>query len=197
MVIREIDIRQNLSAVWGIFRGRPEAIRGIDASYEGFWRSFGVIALVVPIYIPYVMSEYSLITGDGVVEEDFSLNAYLVSRVFSLLVDWVAFPLMMAAIAGPLGIAKRYAPYITAYNWSNLIVVLPLALPGILYGFGLVPGQIATLLLLAGLAVFVRTRYTIARAALNAQAPLAIGLVALDFGLGLLVAGMFDRMAGL
>ncbi|MGE0232023.1 MAG: hypothetical protein AB7O39_09290 [Flavobacteriaceae bacterium] len=195
-LISSRDVQQNLAAVWAVFRGRPDAIRQVDASYEGFWRSFLVIVLLIPVYVPFVMSEIAAIRGQGLLPEDFSPVWHGFVRALSIAVDWVLFPVVMLLLARPMGITSRYAPYIAAHNWSNLILAIPLVLPGILLGLGLISSGLAGILLIAGLAIFVRMRFVVARAALDVSVATAAGLVLLDFLGGLAVAQIFDRLAG-
>ena len=191
------DIQRNLTAVWAVFRGNRDAIRQDDASYEGFWRSFAAIVLLIPLYIAFVMSEIAVIESRDLIPAEFSPTWHAAVRAISIVIDWVGYPLLMLVMARPLGIASRYATYIAAYNWSSVIISVPLALPGILLGLGMISTGIAGALMLVGLAVFVRMRFVVARAALEVSVATAAGLVLLDFLLGLALAELFDRMTGL
>ena len=44
------EIERSLTGAWRLFLGKPDAMRFFDASVEGFWRSFGAIVLVAPLY---------------------------------------------------------------------------------------------------------------------------------------------------
>lgn len=192
-----MQTKRNLTAVWNVFRGRREAIGEVDASFEGFWRSFLAVFLLVPLYVPYVIAEIAMLRAEGLLPEDFSPASHALLRTLSIAADWLAFPLLMLALARPLGISRHYGRYIAAHNWSSVIVAIPLALPGILFGFGLVSGGGAGILLIGGLTIFARMRFLVARAALDASVATAAGLVVLDLLLGLALAQMFDRLAGL
>lgn len=195
------EVRRNFSAVWGIFRGEPGAAARLDASYEGFWRSFLAIIFAVPLYVALMISEVAeQKAAEPLVE--FSLAGYLLLQIVRIPVEWIAFPLVMLALARPLGIGGRYSLYITAYNWSGALIAIPAALPAILVSMGLLDGPMAIAAAIAVVIMFalvvvaaVRMLYMVARVTLEATVATAIGLVILDLLLGLSVGEGFDRLA--
>lgn len=189
------EIRRSLAAAWGLLRGDPGAMAGFDTSFVGFWRSFLAIVLLIPVYVPYVLGERRLIAAEDP-EAVAGVAAFFVVRTLGLVVDWVAFPAVMALLARPLGLSARYPAYITAYNWTGVIAALFLAVPAILFGWGAIGPGAASLLTLVGLVLVLRYRYLVARIALDCSAGLAGGLVALDFVLALVLAELFGRLAG-
>lgn len=189
-------VRHHISVMIALFLGQRQAIRSVDASYEGFWRSFAAILVVLPVYALYVAAEYRLLLADGTLGEDAGAGGYILTRLIGLGVDWIAYPVLIFAVAAPLGIARQAPLYITAYNWSNVVISIPLAIPAILYGFGLINSGLATVLVLVGLIIFARLRYMIARTALDARVDMAVGLVIFDFLLGLSLAEVTSRLTG-
>ncbi|MCC0048406.1 MAG: hypothetical protein H6882_04475 [Rhodobiaceae bacterium] len=109
-----------------------------------------------------------------------SYPAFVLKRLLVSAVDWLAYPLIILAAAGPLGIENRVVPYIVAQNWSTVIVSAVVAAPGIMFGFGLMSGTIAGMMTLALFAFALRYFYLVARIALDAPVSLAIGLVAFN-----------------
>lgn len=191
------EVSTGFHAAVAVLRGRPEALKGLDMTFEGFWRSFMAPFLVLPIYALHVMAERRLILEalpeDAVIAE----GLFVASRLVGFLVDVAAFPLLLAALARPLGIVGAYVPLIVAFNWTAPLVALPLALPAILLGFGAIGTGGATVLLLAALALAITWRFRAAMAALGGPTGLAAGMVALDFLLSIVLGEVVSRAAGI
>ena len=123
--------------------------------------------------------------------------AFALTRVLALAIDWAAFPLATALLARPLGFANHYVRLIVAFNWGSPIVSGIVALPAILFAFGIVPQGAASLLLFAALVLTIRFRFITARAVLDCGFSLAAGLVALEFLLSLVLGEAISRIAGI
>lgn len=190
------DIQRGLAAAWQLFLGRRDAIRDFDTSYRGFWRSFLAIILILPIYVLYVGAERRMILGDLPDGAAFDEMTFGLTRLLALVLDWIAFPLVAALLCRPLGFASGYVRLIVAFNWGGPIVSVVMALPAILFAFGLVPQFAASLLLFMALVLVVRFRFITARAALECGFSLAAGLVALEFLMSLVLGEALTRIAG-
>ena len=175
-------VRGNLAAAWQLMLGRAEGLARLDTTIEGFWRSFGVILLVLPL---------SLLASAGfnamVPEEDVGADWLDWAYVVILGIDWVAFPVVFALIARRIGLSSRYIPFITARNWGAAIV-------GTVYAVGGLPGLIVPVPLIAGalinficLGILLRLVYLLARTALAIGPATAIPVVALDLLLSLVI----------
>ena len=190
------EIRHNLSLAWRLFWGDGTAMADFDISFRAFWRSFLVIFLLLPIFLPYVLAERALMAAEVGEAGMPSSEAMLFWRSMALIVDLFAFPLLAALLARPLGYAARYGGFIIAYNWSAVLVAIPLALPAILFGADLIPAFLASVLMLVALVVVFRYRYIIARAALEQSGVVCAGLVAADFLMSITVSELMSRLAG-
>jgi hypothetical protein len=188
------DIQRGLTGAWRLFLGRREAIRLFDTSFRGFWRSFLAIILVLPIYVLYVGAERRMILSE--IPNGFDELGFAMTRLVALALDWIAFPLVAGLLARPLGFAEGYVRLIVAFNWGGPIVSAIMALPAILFAFGLVPQFAASLLLFMALVLVIRFRYITARAALDSGFALSAGLVALEFLLSLVLGEALTRIAG-
>ncbi|MEZ5878593.1 MAG: hypothetical protein R3D43_13080 [Tepidamorphaceae bacterium] len=179
------DIRAGLNGASGLMRGDRDAMREFDVSFEGFWKSFFAILVILPVLLLYIHGEWQTLamteppSGDPL-DVPQSYPAFVLKRLLVSAVDWLAYPLIILAAAGPLGIENRVVPYIVAQNWSTVIVSAVVAAPGIMFGFGLMSGTIAGMMTLALFAFALRYFYLVARIALDAPASLAIGLVAFN-----------------
>lgn len=191
------EVLASLFAAWRLFLGRPDAMRLFDLSFGGFWRSFLAVVYLVPIYVPYILSERRLmILNSGLDEALFPMGAFFAVRTLALVVDWLTFPLLMLAVARPLGFSRGIVAYIVAHNWGGVLFTLPIALPAILYGYGLMPGTIAATFTFIGLGLLVRYLYMIARAALQASIGQSVAIVLTEILLSFVLAEQFSRIFG-
>ena len=117
---------------------------------------------------------------------------FILHNGIGLLLDWIALPLILALLAGPLGIARHYAAFVVARNWCAVIAAVPFGVIGLLIVGGLVGTDFGSLLMLAALIAVLRYNYVIARRSLEASVGFAIGIVVLDFVVSLTLALAVD-----
>ena len=196
-ILTRDEVVRSLDGAGRLFIDRPEAMRFFDVSVEGFWRSFGAILLVVPSYALASLAEYHLILSDSIADEGFSNGAFVAARALSLCVDWVAFPVLLALVAGRLGLGRRYASYVVARNWCSVLAFVPFGLVGLTFVLGLIGPDVASFLWLATLIPVLRYTFVIARRSLGVGTAFAIGVVAADFFLSLSIAAFADSVIGL
>lgn len=187
------EILSSLTGAWNLFLDRPDALRYFDISIEGFWRSFGAIVLLLPSYALIALAERARLLTDAV-PDGFDGGAFLFNKIISIGVDWVAFPIIFAFIAGPLGLGRTYSTFIIARNWGAAIAVLPFAAVALLFLAGIISAEFANFLSLAILIVVIRYSYLIARRALGAEIGLAVAVIVSDFALSLTILGLFDAL---
>jgi hypothetical protein len=178
-----------------LFLGRREGLKRFDFSLDGFWRSFGAILFVLPFFAVNVAVEHRLRPPDLMVTGPSDL-VFVLSRLLDLGLDWVMMPLLLAAFARNLGIARTYASYIVVRNWASVVMSAPQALIALLAGLGLLPLEFAAILSLAVIGVMLRYHYQIVGATLGGTPTFRAGLVAADLVLSLVLAGVFSRLFG-
>ena len=122
---------------------------------------------------------------------------YFGARTIVLIVDWLAFPVLMIFIARLLDLGSRYVSYIVAYNWTALIAILPLSLPLIFFGYNLIPALVALVLSVIGLGIVMRYRWFVAVTALGVGGWTAFGLVVLDLALSFTLTELTSRAMGI
>lgn len=179
-------VRSNLAGAWQVMLGRAEGLRQLDISLEGFWRSFGAIVLILPFSVLTLVSLRRM-PGEGGESPSPLTSSEIALDSLALIVDWVAFPLIFAVMARPLGLGPRYVPFIVTRNWASVIVVAIGGSVHALHLVGVAPARLAQFLLLAVLIIALRFSYVIARVALDTSAALAVPIVALDFLISLFV----------
>jgi len=179
-----------------LFLGRREGLRRFDFSLDGFWRSFGAILYVLPFFAINVAVEHRLRPPDLMVTGPSDL-VFVLSRLLDLGLDWVMMPLLLAAFARNLGIARTYASYIVVRNWASVVMSAPQALIALLAGLGFLPLDFAAILSLAVIGVMLRYHYQIVGLTLGKTVPFKIALVVFDVALSLVLGKLIDGLFGL
>lgn len=192
------EIRRSSVGAWRLFMGEASGMTGFNTSFEGFLRSFGVIVLLFPLFLVFCSAELMILAG--LEEQDAPLPSpgfYFGARSVVLIVDWLAFPVLMIFIARLLDLGSRYVPYIVAYNWTALVAVVPLSLPLIFYGYDLIPALVALVLSILGLGIVMRYRWFVAVTALGVGGWTAFGLVVIDLALSFTLTELTSRAMGI
>ncbi|UOM33186.1 hypothetical protein [Acuticoccus sp. I52.16.1] len=174
------EIGRSLEGAWRLFRNRPDGIDLLDRSIDGFWRSFWAILLVLPI------DAISLLALSRIAVQPPFGEAFA-ERLPVLALDWVAFPILLACIAKPLGVTKRYVTYVVARNWAAPISWVIVTIPLLLQGAGFMGDELAVIATIAALMVAVRYHYLIMRIALGVTLEIAIALVVVDLVISFLI----------
>jgi hypothetical protein len=190
------EIVRSLTGAWDLFRDRPDAMRYFDVSVEGFWRSFGAIVLIVPLYVITVIAERQVLVADPIVAATLSDPAFFLAKAFALCLDWVALPVILALAARPLGVERSYSAYIVARNWGAVIAISPFALVALLFALGVLGMDMTNYLSLAALFIILRYNYLIARRALGASVGLAVAIIVFDLFLSLSIGIGVDILFG-
>ncbi len=184
MFLTRKEIATGLTGAWRIFKGDYQAMQSFDLSFEGFWRSFYGLALVVPLELALMLADRGS-SMEQVAGAPVSFAATLLIGMFALVIGWFIVPLLMLALAGPLGIRERVGGFIIGYNWGSVLIAFVFAIPDLL--LGLLPLGAAQLLAFFLFLVALRYVYMLASIALDASAGFAVALVIGYVMLGLLV----------
>jgi hypothetical protein len=190
------EIIQSLIGAWRLFLDRSDAMRYFDVSVDGFWRSFYAIVLILPAYVFIALAERLRILTDSLPDDDFDGGAFLVNKGLSLVLDWVTLPILLALLAGVLGIGRTYAAFIVARNWGAVLAIAPFGVIALLFLLGILGSDFANVASLVILVVVIRFNYLIARRALGVDVGFAVGLVVADFAVSLAVVGATDSLVG-
>lgn len=191
------EVIRSLDGAWRLVLNRPEALRFFNFSAEGFWRSFGAVFLVAPFYLIVALADRSALIADPVTAPSFNDTAFWWMKAFTLAIDWLAFPILLAALAGFIGMRRTYPAYIVARNWGAVLTVPPFALITLLGAAGLMSSEAAVLPSLAAIAFALRYGYVCARRALAVEVDVAVLMVILDFLVSLAVLRVIGRISGI
>jgi hypothetical protein len=191
------EIARALTGSWLLFRNRPEGLRWFDRSIEGFWRSFGVIFLLLPFFWINWLAEKKMYLDETELTVDlFPDGTFWMTKLVSYGLAWILMPIVLALLARPIGISRGYVDYIIAGNWSSLLVAFPYAFAGLLYLSGIIPLGILSLISLSMFIVVLWYRFNIARITLQAGTGLTVGIVVLDPVLSALIEQVVTRVLG-
>ena len=194
-MITGLEIRAALEGSWHLLRNRPQGMAYFDQSIQGFWRSFQVIFLLLPLAVISSAAERRLIlTESDALERGFSDGSFWTSMALGLGIDWIALPVILAALAGPLGVSSRYVPFVVARNWTSLLTAVPYVAIALLYLMGLIAAGTMVFLSLICLVAVLWYRFLVTRISLQAGVGLAIGIVVLDVVVSLLINELVSRL---
>ncbi|HUI17652.1 MAG TPA: hypothetical protein VL244_08315 [Alphaproteobacteria bacterium] len=189
-----IGVKEILYGIYGgyrLCRFDAQGLAYFDSTIGGFWRSFFAAVLVAPIYFITVLLDLDFSTVEASVGRTFLLE----SLAYVILV--FAYPLAMHYISEALDRRQQYFLYIVAYNWAS-VTYNAIALPvDVLSASELLPKAAADTLELAVRLAILAVLWFIARTALNVPRLIAVGLVALDFVLSLVVSSIINARLGI
>ncbi|MDK9696400.1 MAG: hypothetical protein OEL76_08415 [Siculibacillus sp.] len=191
------EIVRSLRGSWRLLVGDERGMTFFDTSIEGFWRSFGVMILCLPVPWVELSAQRFLPLADRIGDEAMSGPLYWIGGFVAYGLSWIAFPLLLSVLAGPLGISRAYVPFMVARNWTTLIGVAPSFLFTALFLLGLLPLRMLGPLNLAALGFGLYYAWQVTRIACATPPGATAGLVALDFLVSLVVYTAADRVIGL
>lgn len=157
------------------------AMSYFERTPAGFWKSFFAAVIVAPGFA--IIIAYEL--GQSEIELEAGALRLLLVQTLTYVLGWAAFPVIVHQICEATGKRDAYIGYIVAFNWSKVIQMAVL-LPSIgLIALG-APGG-GWLLRLAVSFLILFYEWFITRTALGVTAMGAVGFVALDIMIDLII----------
>ncbi len=188
------EIRRSLTGAWQVLMGAPDAMSYFDTTIDGFWRSFRAIFVIAPMYVVISAVEFRAAQASLAPGETIDGTFYAFEQALSLALDWIALPLILAALAGFLAIRQTYAPFIVVRNWATVLILIPFTAISLLDSLGVLPGEAIIFPSIIAIVLAFRTLYMAARIALQARADVAAGIVVLDFLVSLSIVMIVGRL---
>ena len=121
------ELSYGLFGAWRMALFDRSAMACFDTSVDGFWKSFWAAAIVAPSFI--IMTAFGISQAD--LPERIGFVEIALVEASRYVIAWVAFPLLMTTIADLLQRGERYAGFIVASNWGQVVemaIVLPVFL---------------------------------------------------------------------
>ncbi len=172
------DISRGLQAGFRLALFDKQGLALLDATREGFWKSFAALLFVLPL---------QLAQGMLLMPDDTPGDVW-VQQTLVQIVEWLAFPVVMMTVTVGIGRAHHFFRFIVAHNWAKVpplvvfAVVQALAFAGTISqdtAFGII--AIVGLWLLA-------FNFFVTRHSLEIGTGHTIGIMLLDLGLTLGIA---------
>jgi hypothetical protein len=190
MLPSNAEVAQALRGSWRLIDGGEKALSELDLTVSGLFKSYGALLLTLPALVALLAAQRlkaGLINESGLFDAPLIALQVLVLNVLTFFVV----PAMVLALMWGVARTARGTTFVIAWNWAEAIVTLILAVPAALFAIGWAPTELA-LMFTAGFAVLAaRLRYAVARTALAASAPAAVGIVALTFAVELFAGWAF------
>jgi hypothetical protein len=172
------DVARSLRATWQLMARGAEALDELELTRSGFWRSFvALLPLTLPAAIAILAAlrlHAGLPNSAGLFTSPGLALAVLGATVSSIL----AVPALLFALEPQLVHRPRFTTFVIAWNWAGIISVALVAVPATVFAIGWSTPGLALMQTLAFVAIVLRLRYCVARAAFGAESGLA-ALVAL------------------
>lgn len=183
------SVARGIGAAMMIARGRAEGVQAFAPTMEEARASFRAAAICLPIFL--LLRAFGP-AGSTAIDPLRGLFADLLAYACA----WAGFALASLPMAEAMGRRALWPRFIAAWNWSNLVqyvVLAVLTVPAML-GVG---GLVVDLLGLVGLGYALWLQWFATRAALMVSGLRAMAFVLLDFGIAVFLSGLVLRMAAL
>ena len=182
-----ISARQLSSALHGVrllYQFDVRAWDYFEKTSRGFWSSYVIAVALAPLYLTHAVLQYpERQTG-------LDLLPYVVVKLLSYVLTWTLFPFVMLYIAPLLNRAPRYLWHVVPYNWMQLPLALPLLVIQVLTDLRVLPPEVQAIVGLLVLVTFAIYGTFVAGIGLQVATGTAVGLVILDYFLGLILEGL-------
>ncbi|HJS31041.1 MAG TPA: hypothetical protein VJ924_03530, partial [Alphaproteobacteria bacterium] len=150
--------------------------------------SFFAAVIAFPGYVVLVLARIGdQLTADG------ALHA-LTLEVLAYAIGWTAFPLAAFYAVRLFDRERRFIGYIVAYNWAAVLQVGLYVPTVLLVSFGVFPKPFDTVIALVVTIAVMVYQYYIARVALEVMPAQAVGFVALDLVISLVLHAVVETL---
>lgn len=109
------EASRSVQGAWGLLRRDPAAPTAFNATLDGFWRSFVVAVLLLPLLLAYLA-----LTETADPEQAAPATRWIVN-ILVYVIEWAAWPLVAFYLARAMDCGDRLLGYLVAHNWSQLL----------------------------------------------------------------------------
>lgn len=161
----------SLIGAWRLARMKPDGFAWFDLSADGFWRSFLAVPVVMPLFLGFIAVQ----AGPGPA----SWAGYVFVEVVGYLLAWATFLALMVPFARFFGLGPGYVPFVVAYNWAQVLILMALLPATLLRAAGVMPGlfNVVIVVLLALAIVYIGL---LARLGLRTDWPQTVAVVLIE-----------------
>lgn len=166
-----------MSGAMRLMAGKPDGLKRLDLSADGFWGSFAALLVALP---PAVLSwiEAEIVERGGARAGDLSVYA---AYAGAELAGWLVPLLALMAIAPQIGFSRKIVPLVVALNWGNALLawaLMPLWLFLLMAGGSQGATLVGFLAFLGAIILTVRLVATATGSELPISTAIVLGLIA-------------------
>lgn len=180
MLPSSLEVAQSLRGSWRLMDEGEQALKELNISMDGFRKSFAAIMLTAPAFIAILAAE-RLKAGHSNANGLFTAPELALNALALHAVSFLVLPAIVLAMFWGVARTARGTGFVIAWNWTEVIVTLLLAVPAALFAAGLLSGSMALAVTLAFVAIAARLRYAVAKSSLGVGTPLALVVVFVTF----------------
>jgi hypothetical protein len=177
------EAANGLYAAWRLLLRDRSAVKLLDGSPTGAMKSFFCALIVLPVHV-------FLIFVGPTMPEDISMSRLLLVDLIAFVIDWTAWPLVMAFIAPAIQRDDDYCRYIAAHNWAAGPQYLLFFVVATLFGLGLVTKPVFQVLAVSIFLIVLFYHLFIIREVLRVNVSTGLGILVTSAVLGMIISVM-------
>jgi hypothetical protein len=187
MIPSRQEIAYRVFGAWQLARFDAGGKQYFDESPQAALRSFFAAALSAPAFVITQLLIFS--TTTEVATEAGAVTLMLVFALYYCLI-WVVSPVIFHRICQVIDRERAFFRFLSAINWSGVIAIHLHLVVTVLEAGGIVPEALGSLPGLAAIAYLLLYHWFIARHCLDVSPLAAVGFVALDAIIGVLIGNI-------
>lgn len=188
-------VQDSLLGAWRLMTGKPDGMRLLDLSADGFWNSFYAIVLALPaLAVNWVPVANDTLGGDA------SVGAKLGYVLRLAMVDigaWVLPLVVLALVSSRIGMRDRFVHYVVATNWATVPIVWIMLPPSLLAVFVPEAGDLVTIVALVLFVVTMVLTWRVTTLAIGKGAAMGSGVFAGMFVGSIVVMLLLQALVGI
>jgi hypothetical protein len=124
------DIQRYIVGAWRMMTGKPEGLRLLDISADGFWNSFFAIVIALPAMIVGWVADTNAVAPAMV---PFATRLSVMLRLATVAIGtWIVPLVAFMLVSRRVGLADKVAQYVIANNWAQVVFAWMMLPPFIL-----------------------------------------------------------------
>jgi hypothetical protein len=182
------EVAEGLYGATRLAKGDAHGIHFFGDTPEAFWKSFWAAIVALPAYVLLIAIDLSSVpvSSSGV--------RVLLIEAVAYVAAWTAFPLAMHYVAEFIDRGERYIRFIAAWNWASVLQVTLYLFVNAFLATDMLPRGLVVFLSLATYGAIFVYQWWVARVGLDLGRGGAIGIVAMDFTISLILNAIVRAM---
>ena len=195
LVPSRAEAGRSLAGLFYLILKRPEGLRLIDASPDGFWRSFGVFAWAWPVQCFLWSGMWRALPDTRPETAGEIFRFFFVSTSFDV-AAWVAPAALLFAVSQVFGLSGKFSQLVVVTNWFGLMSAYVGFFPAALRYLTPLPESASAFISLFVYLVVIWLYYRVIRTCLGGDLMISIFITAMMVMTGLIVSELaFDALS--